>query len=143
VIAQVKQRLDREKKKNRRGELWSAVYLLMGLRYERALIQTLLQGVRDMKESVTYQAIIEEGEARGEAKGKAEGEASEARKILLLQGRKRFGDPPAEAAAALEGLTDVSKLEELSVRLLQASSWQELLGLKGAGRRARGRGKTP
>jgi len=134
VIAQIKQRLDREKKKDRASELWSAVYLLMGLRYERALIQTLLQGVRAMKESVTYQAIIEEGEAKGEAK--------EARKILLLQGRERFGEPPAEAVAALEGLTDVSKLEALTVRLLQASSWQELLGLKGASRHGRGRGKT-
>jgi predicted transposase YdaD len=52
----------------------------MGLRYERAVIQKLLQGVLTMKESVTYQAIIEEGEAKGEAKGKTE----EARKLLRL-----------------------------------------------------------
>src|SRR5436309_247206 len=87
------------------------------LLYNSALIQTLLQGVVTMKESVTYQAIIEEGEAR------------EARKILLLQGRSRFGEPSSEAVAALDGVTDVQKLEELSVRLLQATSWQELLGL--------------
>jgi hypothetical protein len=64
----------------------------MGLRYERALIQSLLQGVVTMKESVTYQAILEEGEARGEAKGRAEGEAKEARKILLLLGRDQLGE---------------------------------------------------
>jgi hypothetical protein len=90
-----------------------------------------------MKESVTYQAILEEGAAIGEARGKAE----EARKILLLQGRARFGDPPPEVRAALDSMSDVRKLEELTVRLLQAASWQELLALKGSARRARGRGK--
>jgi hypothetical protein len=76
-----------------------------------------------MEESVTYQAIIRKGEAKGEAKGKTE----EARKILLLMGQKRFGAPTPEVIAALDGLSDVAKLEELTVRLLEATSWQELL----------------
>ncbi len=83
-----------------------------------------------MKESVTYQAILEEGEA------------NEARKILLLLGRRRFGEPSSEAVAALDGVTDVQKLEELAVRLLQATSWQELLGLNGPGRGGRRQRKT-
>ena len=83
-----------------------------------------------MEQSVTYQAILEEGGAR------------EARKILLLQGRSRFGKPPPEAVAALEAVTDVPRLEELVVRLLEATSGQELLGLNGP-RRQRGRKKTP
>jgi len=86
-----------------------------------------------MEEAVTYQAVI----SKGEAKGKTE----EARKMLLLQGRSRFGEPPPEAVAALDALTDVSRLEELAVRLLSASSWQELLGLNGPSRRGRGRRK--
>jgi predicted transposase YdaD len=95
----------------------------MGMRYEEALIQTLLQGVSIMKESVTYQAILEEGKAEG----KAEGEAKEARKILLLLGRDQFGEPSAIVRAALDGLTDVDRLEELTMRLKHAASWQELL----------------
>jgi hypothetical protein len=134
VIAQMKRRLVMETTRSQAAELWSAVYILMGLRYPDALIESLLQGVTAMEESVTYQAIIRKGEAKGEAK--------EVRKILLLQGRARFGEPPAEVLAALEGMSDVPKLEELTVRLLQASSWQELLGLKGSSRRGRGRGKT-
>jgi predicted transposase YdaD len=130
VLARMKQRLDREMPPEQAAELWSAAYILMGLRYDRALIQTLLQGVVTMKESVTYQAIIEEGEAR------------EARKMVLLMGRTRFGEPPPEAVAALDALTDVTRLEELGVRLLQASSWHELLGLSGPGRRSRGRKKS-
>ena len=67
------------------------------------------QGVLTMKESVTYQAIIEEGEAKGEAKGKT----AEARNMIFLQGRSKFGEPSAEAEAALNALSDVSQLEEL------------------------------
>lgn len=123
VIAQMKERLDREAPQRQAAELWSATYILMGVRYEQALIQTLLQGVIAMKESVTYQAILREGEAKGEAK--------EARRILLMQGSTRFGEPTPEVVAALDSLADVEKLEQLSMRLLQVSSWQELLGWNG------------
>lgn len=127
VIAQMKERLDREVPSRQAAELWSATYILMGMRYEQAQIQTLLQGVIAMKESVTYQAILREGKAEG----LAEGQAKEARRILLLQGRSRFGEPTPEVIAAVNALADVNKLEELSVRLLQVSSWQELLGGNG------------
>jgi hypothetical protein len=133
VVEQMKRRLKRQTP-HQAAELWSAAYILMGLRYEPDLIQKLLQGVVTMKESVTYQAILHEGEAMGEAR--------EARKMLLLLGRNRFGEPPPEAVAALDALTDITRLEELAVRLLKASSWQDLLGLDGQSRRSRGRRKT-
>ncbi len=140
VIAQMKRRIEREATPSEAKELWSGTSILMGLRYEDALIETLLQGVTGMEESVIYQKLIR----KGEAKGKAEGKAEEARHMLLLQGCSRFGEPPPEAAvAALDALTDVGQLEELGVRLLGASSWQELLGLAGPSRRGRGRRKTP
>jgi predicted transposase YdaD len=139
VIARMKRRLGRQVTPRRAAELWSAAYILMGLRYEQALVQRLLQGVMAMKESVTYQAIIQEGMAEGLTRGRIE----EARKILLLQGRSRLGEPSPEALAAVNALTDVRKLEELTLRLLQAASWQELLGPDGAGRRGRKPKKTP
>ena len=37
----------------------------MGLRYDEALADKLLEGVRAMEDSVTYQAIIRKGEAKG------------------------------------------------------------------------------
>ena len=64
VVAQMKQRFDREAPSQAK-ELWSAAYILMGLRYESAMVQSLLRGVVNMKESSTYQAILEEGEAIG------------------------------------------------------------------------------
>ncbi|HZU39365.1 MAG TPA: hypothetical protein VFA18_25795 [Gemmataceae bacterium] len=91
-----------------------------------------------LEESVTYQAILRKGEAKGEARGRA----TEARRMLLVQGQARFGKPSARVVAALEALSDLDQLEELGVRLLQASSWDALLGGNGTARRPRGRKKS-
>jgi hypothetical protein len=144
VIAQMKHRLDSTVPPRERAQLWSAAYILMGLRYEQELIQKLLQGVVTMKESVTYQAILEEGMAEGRAagraagrvEGEAEGEAKEARKMLLLLGHDQFGPPPVNVQATLDALADVNRIEELSLRVKHAASWQDLLGLAGPRRRS-------
>ncbi len=81
----------------------------------------IIRGVLDMEESVTYQGILEKGEAKGKR--------TEARKMLLLQGNKRFGPAPPEVRAVIEAINDTEKLEQLGLRLLDAGSWQELLGL--------------
>jgi hypothetical protein len=122
IVGRMKKRLACDAAPAQAADLWSATYILMGLRYERAMIQKLLEGVVTMKESVTYQAILEEGEIE------------EAKKIVVLLARKRFGEPSPQALAAIAALTDVKKLEELSVRLLGAASWQDLLGLNGSRR---------
>jgi predicted transposase YdaD len=121
VLARMKERVDREATRSQATEFWSATYILMGVRYEQALIDRLLQGVLTMEESVTYQAILRKGEAKGEAK--------EARRILLLLGREMFGEPQADVQAALDALSDVRRLEELAVRLRHVSGWQELLAM--------------
>jgi hypothetical protein len=82
-----------------------------------------------MKESVTYQAILNEGEAKGKA--------DEARRILLLLGRDQLGEPTASALAATDALSDVNRLEQLTLRLKHVASWQELLGLSGPRRSSR------
>ena len=89
-----------------------------------------------MKESVTYQAIIEEGKAVGLAEGLAEGAVAEARKFVLLQGNSRFGSPDSHSEAALSRIDDVRRLEDLGVRLLNVESWEELLD-QPRGRRGR------
>jgi predicted transposase YdaD len=129
IIERMEARLQSRRLRRYVEEIWSATYILLGLRYSRELAGQLLRGVRSMKESVTYQAILEEGEAKGEAKGKVAGALSEARKFLLRQGAIRFGPPAARVTAALEGIADVERLEELGERLLSAASWEELLGL--------------
>ena len=118
--------------------VWAAAYILLGLRYTPALAAQLFRGVVSMKESSTYQAILEEGRVEGRAEGRAEGAVAEAKKVLRLQGDDAFGPPDTRTAAVLERLDDVTQLEELLKRILTAQNWQELLG-QPAPRRRNGR----
>jgi Domain of unknown function (DUF4351) len=111
----MEERIEQEASPGQAGILWTATLLLMGLRLSEDRALQLLQGVRGMKESTTYQAILREGRAE------------EARAILLRQGTKRFGAPSDETRAALEGITEIERLEKLSERLLDVESWAELL----------------
>jgi hypothetical protein len=47
----------------------------------------------------------------------------------LLLGKKRFGPPDEETTAALNAIADLPRLEDLTDRLLDVDSWQELLAL--------------
>jgi hypothetical protein len=76
-----------------------------------------------MEDSVTYQAIIQEGVAKGERQGKLR----EARTLVLNLARRRFGPPPAEIQAALERISDLERLENMHGRVLDVSGWEELL----------------
>jgi len=115
VIRRMAERVRREASPGDAARLWTATYVLMGLRYQEAVITQLLEGVREMRESVTYQAILREGREE------------EARAILLRLGSKRFGPPAETARAALETATGIERLERLSERLLDVESWEELL----------------
>lgn len=70
-----------------------------------------------MKDSVTYQAIVEEGVTRG------------AQEVLLQQGRKKFGAPDEQTENTLRSITDLDRLKYLSERLLDVSTWAELLAV--------------
>ena len=126
TIQLMEERVEREATPAESREIWTATFLLMGLIYPENLATSLLHGKAFMNDSVTYQAILREGEAKGEAKGKAEGKAEEARRLLLRLGRKQFGPAPANFEAAIQAMIDVEKLEDLSERVLEVSSWDDL-----------------
>jgi predicted transposase YdaD len=135
VIHRLKERLDEPGHRQVAGQLWTAVDVLMGLRYGRELIDPLLQGVRGMKESVTYQAIVEEGVVKGQLDG--------ARQVLLLVGEQRFGKPPgARARAAIEAIHNLEELKAKTRRALQVQTWQELLAREKSSPAPRRRKKT-
>ena len=118
VIRRMEQRISAEATPDEAGTLWTATDVLMGLRYPRAQVAQLLQGVHGMKESVTYQAIVEEGKV-------------EARQEVLLQlGRRRFGMPNPSSEMVLRGITDPDRLARLIDALLEVSSWEELLATR-------------
>ncbi|OWK45079.1 hypothetical protein FRUB_01410 [Fimbriiglobus ruber] len=98
------------------------------MRYENDLIESLLGGTLQMEESTFYRAILARGEAKGEARGEVKGRLAEVRAIILRQGNTRFGPAPATIVTTLTAITDLTRLEELTDRVLIVGSWDELLG---------------
>jgi hypothetical protein len=88
-----------------------------------------------MRESSTYQAILEEG--------RGEGTIAEAKKMLRIQVDDAFGAPDARTAAVIERIRDLGQLEDLLRRVRSATSWQDLLGPLLTGSRKRMRRPSP
>lgn len=72
-----------------------------------------------MRESSTFQAILEEKREEGEING--------TRKSIQRIGAKRFGQPSTDVTAQLEAIETLLELEALEDRLLATESWDELL----------------
>jgi predicted transposase YdaD len=115
VIRRMDGRLQREAPPQQAALLLNAAYILTGLRVSRPILDQLYQGVRTMRESSAYQAILEEG-AIGEAQ-----------KMILRQGRQKFGLPSDAIVAVIKGVTSLERLERLFDRILTVSTWDELL----------------
>jgi predicted transposase YdaD len=130
------ERLDREAPLNVARNLWTATQLLLGLRYDDRTVREVLRNMSWLQESSTYQAILAEGREVGLEQGREEGREEgqeigrtlEARRLLLRLAEHRFGPPSPAAVAAIEGISDIDRLEQLSLELLTASGWDELLG---------------
>ena len=138
VFARMRDRLKADADPPLTDRLWSASYILMGLRHPQALIDRLMQEVHAMEDSVTYQYLVNKGlamgEARGLEKGRAEGEAKglavgkveEAREMLLRIGTKRFGPPSPSTAAAIEAIRERKQIELYVDRALDAATWDDV-----------------
>jgi predicted transposase YdaD len=117
LVKRMAERINAEPQSNA-AKLWTAAFLLMGLRYSEQVISQLLEGVQDMQESTTYQAILRQGRVTGE------------RQLLIRQGTKKFGPPDTAILAAIESIRDVERLESLGERILDSDvrDWNSLLG---------------
>jgi predicted transposase YdaD len=131
VIRRVDERLGREAEPSQGATIMTALVVLLGLRYTREVTRRMLDTIRGIEESHGYQLILERGLARGlaegEARGRAEGEAAEARRLLLRLGTRKLGPPDRATADAIAALADRERLERMADRLLDASSWAEVL----------------
>jgi hypothetical protein len=119
VIGRMRQRIDQEATAEEAATLWTAADVLMGLRYSRELVGELLRGVQNMKESVTYQAIVEEGVEKGRLEA--------TRQMLLDVGTERLGEPSEDVERAIGRIADLERLRRLGRRLMHVATWQELL----------------
>lgn len=117
VVRQIDERLQHEAAPEEAALLMSDAYILTGLRVPRETSARLFQGVRSMRESSTYQAILEEGRIEG------------VHRMLLRLGQQKLGRPTEAEAQILAGITDEAHLDRLVDAILTASSWQELLAV--------------
>lgn len=115
VVRHIDERLTRELSASEAKHLLTATFVLTGLRLSRERALELFEGVRAMRESSTYQYILEEGRTE------------EARKVVLRLGRKYLGAPRKAIQTAFEGITDLERLERMIDRAADASSWDDLL----------------
>jgi predicted transposase YdaD len=123
LLRTMDQRFEREATTAEAGRLRVVTYTLLGLRYPTAVVDQLMPGLQNMRESSTYQAILDEGRVEG----RAEGRADEARTLLLYLGTRRFGPPDASTRDALNVVRDPDLLDGWCRRVLDVTSWAELL----------------
>lgn len=103
-------------------KILAAALVLAGLRLDEDGMNELRGRLRMTNfetESSYVRLLLREGREEGKVEG--------ARRMLIRQGQERFG-PAAEAVRqSIEAVTDLDRLEQLGVRLLLVSSWDELL----------------
>ena len=68
-----------------------------------------------MRESSTYQAILDEGRIE------------EAQETLLRLGQYKFGSPRDAITASVKAITDRERLHRMTDQIFMASGWDELL----------------
>ncbi len=120
VVQRMADRINAETE-TRAAMLWTATYLLMGLRFTDEFATHLLEGVQNMQESTTYQAILKQG--------LIEGRVSEAQRLLLMLGETRFGEADEAIRRSVESILDLERLERMTRRILDTNvqDWNGLL----------------
>jgi predicted transposase YdaD len=150
VLTAVAERLRDEADTGLKSNVWTATQLLLGLYHSEERVKewigeitTMILGIPGIEESSVYQGILAkgkaegiaegeakgraEGEAKGRAEGEAKGRAEGSRQNLLRQGRKKFGPPDEQVKASVAAIHDLDRLHDLIDRVLDVSSWDELL----------------
>ncbi len=122
VLVEMDRRIQSETSEREIGELWAITNTLMGLKYPRDTVSQILRGVRRMRESVTYQMILEEGRVEGRAEGKLEA----MQRVLALLGEQRFHLSPEVAQSAVSQVRSAERLDELLRKACVAQSWEEV-----------------
>ncbi len=121
-------------------DLLSSIFVLSGLRYEAEQMESLYRSLSmTLEDSTTYQLILKRGEARGIAIGEERGEERgiaigeergdvlRSQSTILKLGTKRFGAVPRAIDEQIRSTDNPVRLEAITDRLLDATSWEELL----------------
>jgi hypothetical protein len=115
VVREIDRRLVRESDHAQAVRLMTAAFILTGLRVQKQDLASIYDGVRVMHESTAYDMAVEEGEIRN------------SHRLLLRQGRRRFGPADPATESALTAIQDLQRLERLADAILTVNSWEDLL----------------
>jgi predicted transposase YdaD len=108
LLNQVAYQVESLPEPEQRRQISSYVQLMAGLKYDKDIVHRLFsEGI--MRESVIYQEILQEGEARGEIRGEARG-----RQLMVVQFLSRQMGPLSPSL--------VSQLDRLSLKQMEALS---------------------
>jgi len=131
AVKRFEQRVEQEAgDAKRQAQVESTAFILMGLRFDKALVTSLFREVVQMKDSSTYQHILQEGMAEGLEKGLSQGLVEGMHQMLVMSGEARWGAIMPAQQSAPEAITDTDRLKRMGKRLIEASNWDELLATK-------------
>ena len=116
VMSEVAGRLNRDATRSQKETLQTATFQLLALRYNEALIDHLKELMATLDISGTPLVKSIQRDAALAAR----------RDVLLVLGRDKFGEPPADIRTTVETMADESRLAALLRRVLRATSWQDL-----------------
>jgi hypothetical protein len=115
VVARLCRRVERSFDHETASHILTSTFVLSGLRLDRERALNLFRRIRAVEESTTYQYILEQGGMK------------EAQRILLEQGASKFGAPTKKVKETIRGLEDLPRLRRMTLRLLAAASWKDVL----------------
>jgi len=119
TLSVVNRRIETEVDEATGGLLLTAIAYLLQLRFGKMTTKDLLREFPDFRENALYELLIEDGLEKGRVEG--------LRDTVLRQGKKRFGPITDEQRDSLNAIQKVDRLEVLTERVLDVSSWDELL----------------
>jgi predicted transposase YdaD len=135
VARQVIGRLEQEAAPEQSRKLLTMAFVLIGLRVNRNVALEVFRGVRQMKDSDTYMAILEEGlekglergREEGFEKGREEGREEELRQLILMLAEEYFGPVEESVLARINAMSDLNLLRRIVRRIPKEPSLEALL----------------
>jgi predicted transposase YdaD len=114
VVERVRQRIQPMEQSDQQ-DIWNSLNVLMGLRFEATMIESLLKGVINMEDSVTYQEIIRKGR-RNELKG-----------MIQEAGLLKLGEMSSKQLAKLENIMELELLRKVMINVVVKQNWDDVL----------------
>jgi predicted transposase YdaD len=133
LLRRIDERLEAELPPAEAQRLLMAAWVLIGMRVPRSKLKLFQEALTmvDLRDSSTYQLIVEEGMAKGMEKGMErgmeKGKAAGLRTMLLQIGARRLGSPATAVQEPLNAIDDIGRLQRMGERVLDVATWQELL----------------